>query len=135
MPLAWEWSADGRSCRKDDPLDYPIAGERTHGVLIIRGGGFFITWDNKLPLLTTPSPERAPWALIIRRGLEAWWKHTFLMSRASIVYSELRDMRTKRCLFHSIAEANTIGICTQKVKWHDCMDSIESLDFSTVSRD
>lgn len=36
MSLAWEWSADGRSCRKDDHPDYPIAGETTHGFLVIR---------------------------------------------------------------------------------------------------
>ena len=48
------------------------------------------------------------------------------MSRVSIVWSELREVCIKD--MHAIAGANTIGIYTQKVQWHDCMDRIEPLD-------
>lgn len=43
MSLAWERNADGCSCRKDDLPDYPIIGESTHGILVIREGPFVVS--------------------------------------------------------------------------------------------
>ena len=61
---------------KVDPPDYSVTGESSPGVLVIRGGPFVVglgePYQTRQGYPTAPPdhPGTAPWAIVIRRGLE-----------------------------------------------------------------
>ncbi len=65
----------GTPCLKSDPPDYPVTGESSPGVLVIRGGPFVVglgePYQTRQGCPTAPPDHlgTAPWAIVIRRGL------------------------------------------------------------------